>query len=259
MVDAKPRYCSFRCGQVLLTSVSEELIFSSSRPFTHVVTVNAELFVLAHRNEVLRRITATTVNTIDGRVLQLICKLIYPGRQIRRAVGAELIYELARHCQKNRQKMFLLGATEKANKCAIAAIQSQFPGIQISGFAPPWRVDQFNYSRNECIVKQIQNARPQHLVVCFGPIKQETWIHNNSARLQELDVKCAYGLGGTIDVVAGLRRRAPKWVQFVGAEWLFRLMCDPRARLTRTLGMFRMPLCAALTRRDIHALSGGDL
>jgi N-acetylglucosaminyldiphosphoundecaprenol N-acetyl-beta-D-mannosaminyltransferase len=259
MIDEKQQHCSLRCGQLLLSSVTGELIFSSSRPFTHVVTVNAELFVLAHSNEALRRITSTTVNTIDGRVLQMICKLIYPGRKIRRVVGAELIYELARHCQKNRQRIFLLGSTEKANKSAIAVLQTRFPGIQISGFALPWRADQLDYSRNEYILERIQNARPEHLVVCFGPIKQETWIHSNSARLQEMGVKCAYGLGGTIDVVAGMRRRAPQWVQFIGAEWLFRLMCDPRGRLRRTLVMFRMPMYAALTRRDIHALSVGEL
>jgi N-acetylglucosaminyldiphosphoundecaprenol N-acetyl-beta-D-mannosaminyltransferase len=155
--------------------------------------------------------------------------------------------------------MFLLGATEKANNRAVAALQTQFPGINVSGVAPPWRAGQLDYSRNERILEQIRKVCPQHLVVCFGPIMQETWIHDNSMKLQELGVKCAYGLGGTIDVVAGLRRRAPKWVQFVGAEWLFRLICDPRARLFRTLGMFRMPIYAAVTRREIHAISSEGL
>jgi N-acetylglucosaminyldiphosphoundecaprenol N-acetyl-beta-D-mannosaminyltransferase len=259
MIEEGLQYCSLRCGQLLLSSVSAELIFLRSRPFTQVVTVNAELFVLAHNNEVLRHITSTSVNTIDGRVLQLICRLIYPGSEIRRVVGADLIYELASHCQKNRQKVFLLGSTQKANKCAIGALQKQFPGIQVSGFAPPWRADQLDHSRNECILEVIQDARPEHLVVCFGPMVQETWIHRNSARLQELGVRCAYGLGGTIDVVAGLRRRAPRWVQFIGAEWLFRLICDPRGRFSRTLRMFKMPLYAALTKREIHAQFGGEL
>lgn len=52
--------------------------------------------------------------------------------------------------------------------------------------------------------------------------------------------------------------RAPKWIEFIGGEWLFRLVCEPRARFGRTMMMFKMPFYAAKTIRRISPLNNGD-
>lgn len=249
-----------KCGELQLWSVPVEFLFMPKTcEFTHVVTVNAEIFSLAHQDKRLADIMSKTVNTIDGRVLQGICKLLYPKQKIVRQNGSKFIFDLAEHCRKHSERLLLLGASEKANVLATQRLRDRFPGLQISGFSPALRDYPFDQDWSDCILAKIEAFRPHHLVVCFGPQKQEYWIHENEARLTELGVRCAYGLGGTIDFVSGTKPRAPKWIEFIAAEWLFRLACEPRARFCRTLIMFKMPFYAAKTARKIGPIDGISL
>jgi N-acetylglucosaminyldiphosphoundecaprenol N-acetyl-beta-D-mannosaminyltransferase len=69
------------------------------------------------------------------------------------------------------------------------------------------------------------------------------WISQNANLLFRLGVRCAYGLGGTLDFVSGRKKRAPKWTQTVGVEWLYRALTES-GRLSRTAKMFKMPYFA---------------
>lgn len=245
-----------RCGKVDLWSVPLDFLFGPRlEQFTHVVTVNAEIFTLAHEDRQLGEILTKSVNTIDGRVLQGVCSLLYPEDRIVRQNGSNFSYDLAAHCRKYSQRLFLLGSSEKANSLAAEHLRKTFPGLQVSGFSPPLQGYPFARDWNTLTLDQIARVKPHHLVVCFGPKKQEFWIHENSSRLAAVGVQCAYGLGGTIDFLSGMKPRAPKWIEFIGAEWLFRLVCEPRARFRRTLKMFKMPFYAASTARTIRPLN----
>jgi exopolysaccharide biosynthesis WecB/TagA/CpsF family protein len=245
-----------RCGKLHLWSVPEGCLFTPrADSMIHVVTVNAEIFALAHEDRRFAEILAKTVNTIDGRILQGICKLLYPNHKIVRQNGSGFVFDLAEHCRTHSENLFLLGSSEKANVLAVQRLQGEFPGLQISGYSPALRNYPFDREWNVRILEQIERFKPNHLVVCFGPKKQEYWIHENSSHLTALGVRCAYGLGGTIDFVSGVKPRAPKWIEFIGAEWLFRLACEPRARFRRTLVMFKMPIYAVKTARNIGPLS----
>ena len=246
-----------RCGQRRLFSVPLEFLYRPrGERFTHIVSVNGEVFVLAHEDHRLADIMAKTVNTIDGRVLQGICKLMYPNHRIMRQNGSNFVFNLAEHCRRHSERLFLLGASEKANELATQRLRKEFPGLQISGFSPPLQNYPFAEDWNNTILKQVESFRPHHVIVCFGAPKQEYWIHENSSRLAALGVRCAHGVGATIDFLSGVKSRAPKWIEFIGAEWLFRLACEPRARFRRTMSMFKMPLYAARTARGIERLNG---
>lgn len=242
-----------KCGRMNLFSVPLEYLFKpNTNELRFVVPTNAEVFVLANEDERFAEILTNAVNTIDGRVLQGICKLLYSEHTIVRQNGSNFIFDLAEHCRNHSERLFLLGGREKANALAAQRLRDEFPGVQVSGFSPPLQNYPFPRNWNECILKQIGNFAPHHVGVSFGPKKQEFWIHENSSRLAALGVRCAYGLGGTLDFLSGLKPRAPKWIEFIGAEWLFRLACEPRARFRRTLTMFRMPFYAARTVREVR-------
>jgi N-acetylglucosaminyldiphosphoundecaprenol N-acetyl-beta-D-mannosaminyltransferase len=243
---------SLNCGAIKLHSLSLETLFCVTRSgFRQVVPVNAEVFTYAHTDQKLNQIMRETINTIDGRVLQGICKLLYPKHKILRQNGSNFIMDLAQWCVMRSERLFLLGATARSNDLAVERLRSRFPGLQIAGFSPAFQDYPFDRDWNADILKAIEEFRPQHLGVCFGPKKQEYWIHENASRLSELGVRCGYALGGTIDFLAGVQKRAPRWIEFIGAEWLFRLACMPRARFRRTLIMFQMPVYAARTVRGI--------
>jgi len=245
-----------RCGEFSFWSVPLEFLFTPRKnELTHVVTVHAEIFVLAHEDAKMGQILSKTLNTIDGRVLQGICKVLYPHHKILRQNGANFILDLAEYCLKHSERLFLLGSSKRANCLATRHLRDLFPRLQVSGFSPSLGNYPFDENWNNDILGRVESFRPHHLVVCFGPKKQEYWIHENSHHLTRLGVCCAYGLGATIDFLAKTKPRAPKWIEFIGAEWLFRFACEPRARFLRTLIMFKMPFYALRTVREISSLN----
>jgi N-acetylglucosaminyldiphosphoundecaprenol N-acetyl-beta-D-mannosaminyltransferase len=248
---------SFRmkCGKIELWSVPLEFLFvPKGSKLVHVVTVNAEIFSLAHQDAKLRHILSHTVNTIDGRILQGVCKMLYLDHKILRQNGSNFVFDLAKYCRDHKQRLFLLGSGQEANRRAADRLRTEFPGIDVAGFSPALQGYPFDTDWTAGILDKISAFRPRHLVVCFGGRKQEYWIHENSRCLEQLGVRCAYGLGGTIDFLSRCKPRAPKWVEFIGAEWLFRLACEPRARFGRTLTMFRMPIYALTTARNVELI-----
>jgi len=231
-----------------------DLFSSHDGELKHVVTVNSEVFVYAHEQSALDAVMRRTVNTIDGRIVQLLCSLTYPGRRFRKLSGSDFIYDLAHYAEENEERVFLLGAQASSNNGAVQVLKAHCPSLAVDGYSPPFCPDVGHHAWNSEIFERIARFRPKHLVVCFGPVKQELWVAQNAVALSRLGVQCAYGLGGTLDFVSGTKRRAPKWVQAVGSEWLFRLLSEPKARFRRTLRMFKMPLYVAVNLRQREIL-----
>jgi N-acetylglucosaminyldiphosphoundecaprenol N-acetyl-beta-D-mannosaminyltransferase len=115
--------------------------------------------------------------------------------------------------------------------------------MKIEGFSPEFSFNIGDQDWNADILRRVAEFRPVHLVVCFGPVKQEMWISQNANLLFRMGVRSAYGLGGTLDFVSGRKKRAPKWTQMVGIEWLYRALTES-GRLARTAKMFKMPYFA---------------
>ena len=236
--------CAVRLGKIRLHSMDDDgLLSGSGSELKHIATVNSEIFVYAHENPAFEAILKRTVNTIDGRILHLLCSLLYPGRKLRKLSGSDFIYNLADHATKRGERIFLLGADADANRGTIEALRSRCPDLVVEGYSPPFCSNTQEQGWNEDILRRIASFRPTHLAVCFGPVKQEMWISQNANYLFGLGVRYALGLGGTLDFVSGRKKRAPKWIQEVGAEWLFRLITEP-GRLGRTAKMFKMPYFA---------------
>src|ERR1700733_9236002 len=233
--------CAVRLGKVLLYSMAvDELLSSKGHELKHIATVHSEMFVYAHENAAFEALLRRTINTIDGRIVHGLCSLLYPGRNIQKITGADLIYDLAKYAAIHGERVFLLGAEAASNHEAVEALKARNPGLVIDGYSPPFCSNIQEEEWNRGILSRIRSFRPTHLVVCFGPLKQEMWIAQNADALFRLGVRCAYGLGGTLDFVSGRKTRAPKWIQKVGAEWLFRVITEPQ-RLGRTAKMFKMP------------------
>ncbi|MBQ9478203.1 MAG: WecB/TagA/CpsF family glycosyltransferase, partial [Selenomonadaceae bacterium] len=95
------------------------------------------------------------------------------------------------------------------------------PGISIVGT----RNGYFSADEEPSIIEQIKRAQPDLLLVALGVPKQEKWL---AAHMDELNVPVSIGVGGTFDVMAGVMKRAPLWMQRAKLEWLFRAMLQPK-------------------------------
>lgn len=246
--------CAVRLGKILLQSIDlEQLLSNSGDGLKHVATVHSEIFVYAHENPEFEALLQRTVNTIDGRIVHLLCRLIYPGRKLRKLSGSDFIYNLADHAATCGQRVFLLGANAEANRRTVEVLKARHPELVVEGYSPVFCSNIQDQAWNEDILNRIGSFRPTHLVVCFGPMKQERWIQQNANDLFRLGVRCAYGLGGTLDFVSGRKKRAPRWMQMAGVEWVFRLVTES-GRLGRTAKMFKMPYFAVrFYKREVRA------
>ena len=101
------------------------------------------------------------------------------------------------------------------------AFETLYPGIEIVGT----RNGFFSEKDEPAIIEEIRKAKPDLLLAALGVPKQEKWLY---AHKDELGVPVSIGVGGTLDVMAGVMKRAPRWMQKAKLEWLFRGMLQPK-------------------------------
>ena len=196
-----------------------------------VVTVNPEFVMAARRDEEFRRIlNAAHLALPDGIGLIWASRLL--GRPLReRVAGSDLVPMIAALAAKRGYRLFLLGAAPGVAEEAARRLRQENPGLTIAGtHAGSPAVEE-----EEEIVALVQAARPHVLLVAYGAPAQDKWIARNLKRLR---VPVCMGVGGALDFIAGVAKRAPRWVQRLGLEWLHRLIHQPW-RWRRQLALVR--------------------
>ena len=214
-------------------------LFDKTVPFKQVVTVNAEAIVKAQNDNKLKNIIDNNYSTIDGQIPLWLYRLKYK-ESIEKISGSDLIYDICQWAKKEKYKIFLLGGNPKSNTQAIEKLRNTY-NITISGFSPQYIPYPFPKQHNTEILNKLKEFSPDILFVAFGMGKQEYWIQDNKNTLISLNCKMAIGCGGTFDFVAGTIKRAPKYIQNIGLEGLWRLIMEPKLfRVKRLLISFKI-------------------
>jgi N-acetylglucosaminyldiphosphoundecaprenol N-acetyl-beta-D-mannosaminyltransferase len=195
-----------------------------SRQPHHVVTANVDFLVQARQDAHLRRILREAHLVLcDGTPLVWASRWL--GNPLpERVAGSDLVPQLIERAVECGYSFYLLGGLPGVNARAVARLREQHPGLNIAGhYSPPFK-PLADMDHDE-IIRRIRGARPDILLVSLGCPKAEKWI---ARHYRSLGVPVVMGVGATIDFLAGEFRRAPKWMQRCGAEWLFRLVQEPR-------------------------------
>lgn len=206
-----------------------------------VATANAEMLMRATHDEELRRIlNASALVVPDG------AGTVWAARHLghampERVAGYDLAQELLRCAPAEGRRVYFFGSAPGVAEKAKAKAEQLYPGIEIVGV----RNGFFSPADNAAIIAEIRAARPDLLLVALGVPKQEKWI---AAHLAELDVPVAIGVGGTLDVMAGVMKRAPHWMQKAKLEWLFRGLMQPK-RAGRLLALPKFVLKVHASRK----------
>ena len=206
-----------------------------------VATANAEMLMRATHDEELRRIlNASALVVPDG------AGTVWAARHLghampERVAGYDLAQELLRCAPAEGRRVYFFGSAPGVAEKAKAKAEQLYPGIEIVGV----RNGFFSPADNAAIIAEIRAARPDLLLVALGVPKQEKWI---AAHLAELDVPVAIGVGGTLDVMAGVMKRAPLWMQKAKLEWLFRGLMQPK-RAGRLLALPKFVLKVYASRK----------
>lgn len=207
-----------------------------------IATVNPEFVMEARQNpdfyEVLER---ADLCIADG--IGLLWAARRQGRLLpERVTGSDGVPMIAERAARNGWRLYLLGAGLGVAEETARILLERYPGLQIAGTFPGSPAD----ADAPEIVARIRETAPDILFVAYGAPRQDLWIarHRN-----ELGVPVMMGVGGAFDHIAGVRRRAPRGMQRLKLEWLFRLVTQPW-RWRRQLALPRF-VWAVLTERSV--------
>ncbi len=194
-----------------------------------VVTPNADHAVMFQQHAGLREAyAAADLVLVDGMPLLVAAKLLHRGVP-ERVPGSDLVPALfsAVASEPTRQplRVYLLGAGPGVAELAATRIHQAWPGVQVVGCYSPLVGFEHRPADNEAILQRIAAAECDVLVVGLGAPKQELWV---AAHRDRIAAPVALCVGATIDFLAGVKARAPRWMRVVGLEWMHRLASEPR-------------------------------
>jgi N-acetylglucosaminyldiphosphoundecaprenol N-acetyl-beta-D-mannosaminyltransferase len=213
-----------------------------------VLTPNVDHVVLAEIDERFRQAyQAASLSLVDGMPL-LWCSHLLGVRLPEKISGSDLVHPLIERCAQRGFRVFLLGGLPGAAEAAAKALQAELPSLIIADTFAPMIDLQKPRSEREAIVTRIQQAKADVVLVGLGAPKQELWIHENLAALRPAVL---FGIGASIDFMAGAVPRAPRWMSNAGLEWLYRLGKEPQRMWRRYL--VRGPRFLPILLRDLRA------
>lgn len=206
-----------------------------------IATVNPEFVMAAEKDRVFKDILKrTSLNVVDGIGLvwarelngENFVRKIIPafkvgvnvlkgGYKDQIASGADLILELAKMAKEKNKKIFLLGGWQDRAKKTAEFLMSNY---LISNKKIEWCAGEPEIS-NEKVLKQINQFKPDILLVAYGMKRQEFWVNDN---LEKLDVGLVMGVGRSFDYYSGDLKRAPSWIRKMGMEWFYSLVKEPK-------------------------------
>jgi len=204
-----------------------EQAVETRRPLRHLA-MNAAKLVAVHHDESLRSaVVSADLVTADGQSIVWAARFLH--RPVpERVTGIDLMdasLDLAAH---RGHRVFMLGARAEVLRDAVAALRRRFPGLRIVGAIDGY----YTPSQEAGVVRQIAAARPDMLFVALSSPKKERFLADHEA---QLGIPFCMGVGGSLDVIAGRVRRAPRPLQRLGLEWFFRLIQEPRRLWRRYL------------------------
>ena len=138
-----------------------------------------------------------------------------------RVTGIDLFWEILNVCDKDGFRPFLLGATPSVLQRAADVIAAKFPSIQLAGL----RDGYFRPEEEGEVVEQIIKSKADCLFIAMPTPRKERFL---AAYRDGLGVPFIMGVGGSLDVIAGHVSRAPRKMQSMGLEWLYRVYQEPR-------------------------------
>jgi N-acetylglucosaminyldiphosphoundecaprenol N-acetyl-beta-D-mannosaminyltransferase len=148
-----------------------------------------------------------------------------------RVTGADLFVSLCQRAQEQGWQVVILGGDEHREASIRQGFATHYPRLRVEIISPSMRYDPFGAEAQEH-ADRIRALAPQVVFVCLGMPKQEQWAFRYAPTLPGGIVLCA---GMAMMFAIGMQRRAPKWMQRSGTEWLWRLASEPRRMAHRYL------------------------
>lgn len=217
--------------KVRIDNISFEEAVKKTRSFLfgskshYMVTCNPEIVLHAQKDEHFRRIlNLASLSVPDGFGLLLVSKFTdCPLKE--RVVGTDFLEYFCGVCEKEGRSVFFLGGRDGVAEKTAEKLKDKYGDLKVAGTLGGY------IDLDDCF-EDIKKVNPDVLFVALGAPKQEKWIYENLPKLDS--VRLAVGVGGAFDFISGNVKRAPKFMRWMGFEWFWRLITQPR-RIKRVL------------------------
>jgi N-acetylglucosaminyldiphosphoundecaprenol N-acetyl-beta-D-mannosaminyltransferase len=193
----------------------------------HIVVNAAKLVYMQTNKELFNSVVSSDIINADGQGVVLAARFL--GTPLpERVAGIDLMEELIELSNRRKYKIFFLGAKE----FVVQKVVSKYVGKYSKDIVAGYRNGYFNQFEEEAVANQISLSNADILFVGISSPKKELFLNKYS---KVLKVPLIMGVGGSFDVVAGLTKRAPLWMQKLSLEWLFRFFQEPQRMWKRYL------------------------
>jgi N-acetylglucosaminyldiphosphoundecaprenol N-acetyl-beta-D-mannosaminyltransferase len=200
----------------------------TSRKLFNFSYVNVHVALMARKNASLQNdLKQFSTLYSDGIGMYWASKYLYGKSGLSERInGTDLYYKILNLAQKNNYKIFFFGGGEKAAAFLIERLKKKYPNLLTGG------VIQRDLTLDESILQKINQSNSDILFLGLGTPDQEKWIASFG---KKCNIPIQISVGSGIDFLAGVYKRAPKLLQLIGLEWLFRLLLEPKRLWKRYL------------------------
>lgn len=221
------QYCEILGTNINVTTMSETIEYMKENledlKGNYICVSNVHTTVMSYENLEYKKIQNGGAMALpDGKPLSIISKKRgYPKAE--RVSGPDLMPEIFQLSQQNGWTHYFYGGSETTIRTLELKLKKQYPNMKIVGlYSPPFRMltEEEDYN----IIEEINQLNPDFLWIGLGAPKQEQWMYDHKDKVQGLMI----GVGAAFDFLAGTTKRAPKWMQKMSIEWLYRLLSNPR-------------------------------
>jgi N-acetylglucosaminyldiphosphoundecaprenol N-acetyl-beta-D-mannosaminyltransferase len=218
----------------------------------HVAVINANKLWLMEGNSRVQQIIREAALVLPEKAIVIGGRIL--GVPVNHHVGGIMLLKafLVRAEEKG-YRLFFLGAKAEIIDQMIKTLRKSHPKLQIAG----WQHGYLPADEITTLQQRIVSQRPDALFVAMGTPKQEFLITDH---LLGLGVPVCMGVGGSFDVIAGVKKDAPIWVRALAIEWLYRLLQDPKnlwRRYLVTIPWFLRRVLRARFEKSFHGLDYG--
>lgn len=222
-------------SELSLRDVAELILEVSGRELArgeYIVTPNVDFVVRYKKDEYFKRVVDSAMLRLpDGMPIVWFSKL-FGGKYslTQRVTGADLLPMV---CSMNRaygRRIVFVGGDPGVSSQARDQINAEFPGAQVvDSYFPPYGFERSEKER-EALASFLYRSRPDIVFFGVGSPKQEVYMYENLNNLYPSVYICC---GAALDFASKLKKRAPRFVQYSGMEWLWRFFSDPRRLFKR--------------------------
>lgn len=198
-----------------------------------VFTPNSEIVQMCIDDPALYTVVNSATLTVPDGIGIIKAARILGTPMKEKVAGVDLGRRVLDFCAHDGHSVYFLGGKPGVAEAAASRMIKEYPGLHICGMHDGYF--EKSGAENDAIVQSIEKSGARVLYVCLGAPAQEKWICENREKMP--GVRIFLGLGGSLDVYAGMVKRAPRIFIQLGLEWFYRLLSDPK-RIGR---MMRLP------------------